>query len=291
MAKTINKEFLNASGQLCQRMSLERILETRDEAHEKLQKFIIDCRKNFSLGAVHVGKDKDLATAENKANRDYDGDMTRVLDYVRSMGVVSNPDSVMEMHEALSDRNSDIMLKHGIVMASANNLFEDPKDFTGYRCLNYKLAIPVGNNEVFDKEHHIVELQIVAKQLEALYKVTHPFKRKAEDLYTEKENLEIAFEELHGTPESLHDLADTGDLSPEMHGVLENHERQIKAIKTEMSKNQAACRYHNGTTARDAGYDELLDPASRSKHEVSRTREQKLEAHAYELLFDRIEPE
>ncbi len=291
MAKTINEEFLNARGQLCQQIPYERILATRDAAHEKLHEFIIDCKKNFGLTHVHVGDDKDEQTAINKANRDYDGDRTRVLDYVRSMGVVDNPNSVIEMLDALSDPNSDVMLKHGVIVASSNNLFEDPKDHTGYRCLNYKLAFPVGSNKELEQERHIVEFQVVARQLEGLYKTTHPFKRTAEDLHTHRTELENAFEERHGSIETLHELADAGALSPEKQGILDQHERTIKEIRKEMSKNQAACRYYNGTTARDAGYDILLSPEHRSKHEVNRTREQKLEAQAYDLIYGRWDAE
>jgi hypothetical protein len=49
-----------------------------------------------------------------------------------------------------------------------------------------------------------------------------------------------------------------------------------KLEKREAAYNFAACRLHNGRVARDAGYDILLKPELRGRHELTRNREIKL---------------
>jgi len=269
----ISSHFHDKKGCLCQRMPIERIIETQDIARENLKNMLIDIVKEVSNnGGVCdfiLGPNKKLDVARNKANRDYDGDITRVTDFVRAKIVVVTPEQVEGIKSLMSGGSLDTELtqKHGIKVteesdttvtfdtpqkrpefmqhhncevARQSDFFEDPKDFTGYRCINYKLAVPVGKDSVGAEDFQIVELQIVAEQIEAVYDKTHPYKRAAEEILDKE-------------------------------GELTQEDRKRAAY------NFAACRYHNGLAARDAGYDKLLKPEVRSKIALTRNRELKLE--------------
>lgn len=219
-------------------MDYQRIVETREEANEAFRAFLLDSKIQLGLHQAFVGPLKDLAAADNKAKREYNGRPELVTDYVRGKVVVCTPEEVIAIKETFSNQKSDLMYKHGIHIVQCTDFFEDPKDFTGYRALNYKLAVPVGDNE-----YHVVELQVVAAQIEAVYDLTHPYKAAAE---------------------AIHDLAAT-----------EGREL-TKAEKREAAYNYAACRLYNGVEAREAGYDRLLLPELHGKHALTRNRQIKL---------------
>ncbi len=246
---------------LCQSIAMDRILETQEEARDNLQAMLVD----LMIAANHnnydnencdffIGPNKRLDVAQNKANRDYDGDPTRVTDYVRAKVVVTSPEQVETIQEILSEsyerssvssdagytKRSEIAQEHDVHVARAINFFENPKDSTGYRCINYKLAVPVGDKKSgMNQEYQVVELQVVAKQLEDVYDVTHPHKRAAEEILDKQED-------------------------------LTHEDRQRVAY------NFGACRYYNGLAARDAGYDKLLLPEVRSSHNLTKNRELRL---------------
>ena len=276
--QSVSEPFHDNRGVLCQRLPIDRVIETQDEARENLKNLLIDLVKevavNGGLCQFILGPNKDINVAKNKANRDYGGDMTRVTDFVRGKVIVVTPEQIEDIKRLMSgngmqsemqnkhhmrviqetdttvefdqpQRRPEFMQKHNSHVARATDFFEDPKDFTGYRCINYKLAIPVGDQRPSEEEFQIVELQIVAEQIEAVYDKTHPYKRAAEE------------------------ILDKDDLTQE--------------DRREAAYNFAACRYHNGLAARDAGYDKLLKPELRSKVALTRNRELKLRGMIDEL--------
>lgn len=226
------------SGAACQTLPYERVIATREQANHIFLLFLRDCKIQLRLHDAFVGPLKDLETAEKKAEREYQGRKELVTDYVRGKVVVRTPDEVLALKETMSRSNSELMSRHGIKFVHMTDFFEDPKDFTGYRALNLKLAVPVG-----DDDYQVVELQVVADQIEAIYDVTHPHKAAAE---------------------SIHDRAH-----------LEKRDL-TKEERREAAYNFAACRLYNGRASRDAGYDILLKPNLRSRHELTRNRELKL---------------
>lgn len=239
LTEEVSKRFHDqVSGNPCQRMTYERIVETREEANQAFLNFLRDCKRQLRLHDAFVGPLKDLTAAENKANREYNGRRDLVTDYVRGKVVVRSPEEVAAIKETFRNARSDLMDKHGIYLVHLTDFFEDPKDFTGYRALNYKLAVPVKGGD-----YQVVELQVVAEQIEEIYDLTHPYKAAAE---------------------AIHDRA-------------EAEGRELtKDERREAAYNFAACRLHNGSVARDAGYDVLLKPELRGRHELTRNREIKL---------------
>lgn len=219
-------------------LSVKRLIETQDVATERLKAFQIDINK--SAGTRHkTGKPKKLDRAKNKANTDYDGDMQRVTDYARGKMIVDSPDQVRAITAMLDDKNSDLLREHGICVVSKRDYFAEPKEQTGYRCINYKLAVPVGEDENFDVERQVVELQVVASQIEKINSLTHPFKRRGEDIHTR------AVDEGRDPDQ---------DEAYEMHLCF------------------ATSRYYNGLVSGNNGYDELLKPSQRGKFEMTPTR-------------------
>lgn len=245
-ADEVSQRFRDStSGTPCQLMPYERILETRPEANEVLLGFLRNCKRELRLHDAFTGPLKDLTAAEKKAKRDYNGRSELVTDYVRGKVVVRTPEEIKALKQTLGNRNSDLMHNSGIYLVHMTDFFEDPKDLTGYRALNCKLAVPVSGGD-----YHVVELQVVAEQIEKIYDQTHPYKARAE---------------------ALHDQA-----------ASEGREL-TKGEKREAAYSFTACRLFNGRVARDAGYDELLKPEVRSKHELSRHREIKLQGMVDDL--------
>ena len=223
----------------CQTMSYERILETRGEVNIAFSKFLSDAKRQLGLHDAFAGPLKDLEADEKKADREYGGNKELVTDYVRGKGIVRTPEEIIKIKEALLDKYSELMEKHGVLLVQMTDFFEDPKDFTGYSALNIKLAVPVGK----EGEYQVVEWQVVADQIEAVYDITHPYKAAAE---------------------AIHDRA------------AEEGRELTKEERREAAYNFAACRLYNGQARRDAGYDILLKPELVGKHALTRNREIKL---------------
>ena len=178
-ADEVSQRFRDStSGTPCQLMPYERILETRSEANEVLLGFLRNCKRELRLHDAFTGPLKDLTAAEKKAKRDYNGRSELVTDYVRGKVVVRTPEEIKALKQTLGNRTSDLMHNSGIYLVHMTDFFEDPKDLTGYRALNCKLAVPVSGGD-----YHVVELQVVAEQIEKIYDVTHPYKARAEALH------------------------------------------------------------------------------------------------------------
>lgn len=234
-------QFLDAAGRPYQKLPHDRILATNETADKVLQNLITACIDQMDFSNCEHGKPKKDDRARAKAKRDYNGDMRYITDYRRAKLSVRSAEVVRDIMEG--DTFQKILDQLGIVLVSANNLFENPKDLTGYRCLNMKLAMPVGINEQTKEiEHNIVELQIVADQIEALYDWTHPLKAAAEDYLTTAKDRKLT-----------------------------KVERNYPHILFQ------ACRYYNGIAAREAGYDVLLSEEHRDKHVITPERQASME--------------
>ena len=243
--------FKNASGQPYQPLEEQNIIETQSIARNILQDLIMICIDKLDIISVEVGDYKELTRAFAKAVRDYNGDMRRVTDYVRAKIVINSPQAVLNILNGNEFQEALDML--GIKIVSLNNLFEEPKDNTGYRCLNYKLAIPVDHDPTTkEMRYHIVELQVVAEQLEAIYNTTHPYKSSAEAIMTHAANR-----------------------------VLTRQEATLQHL------NFKACRYYNGVAMRDAGFDELL--RDESKYAITDYTKERME-RSLNLMYDLFTP-
>ncbi|MGH1402704.1 MAG: hypothetical protein ACRBDL_00520 [Alphaproteobacteria bacterium] len=270
----ISDKFKDAHGNVRQPLSYERILETCDTAHQKLHDFLVDCNKSFDGISFHVADDKNPITAANKAMRDYGGDKRRVTDYVRGKTMVQSPDTI----RALTGRDFEhLMHKHGIEVAGMNNYFKEPKDDTGYRCINYKLAIPVGVDKNGDIEQHIVELQVVAAQIEKRCEETHKYKRRAEEAGNQ---IELLMQKYGNVRELKYREIHNDKLTPEEKERLTAFEYEAKPYRKIAQLNYAASRLINGQTARGSdpktNYEALLDPDQKSKHFLFPGREEHL---------------
>ncbi len=223
----LNKKFTDAaSGLLIQPLSYDRVLETREQARAALQNLLIECNKRYEDFSFVVGDNKDTNTAKKKAIRDYGGEKRCVTDYVRSKGSVNSPETI----KALTSRDFEHLLhENGIEIAAMNNYFHEPKDQTGYRCVNMKLAVPVNKER---SEYHIVELQIVAEQIEAVYDQTHDYKRRAEEAEDKIARLEVERKYGGVYMSDLKEMALTGQqLSNAENNALQDFETEIKFAK------------------------------------------------------------
>lgn len=270
----VNQAFQTASGKAIQRLSYDRIVETRPAARESLGALLVKISKAIKGIDFDFGPDKDLGVAENKAHRDYKGDMKRVTDYVRAKITVDNVNAI----RYFSSREFEHLLyENDIHIAEVNDYFSDPKDQTGYRCMNFKLAVPVGRDSKGNTEHQVVELQIVADQIEKVYDQTHVYKRRAEDAETRifqhmRENniYELKAKELSGER-----------LTREEEAQLKSFDILIKPLKTISRLNYAACRLINGQASRSDNpkydFQSLIAPEHKSKHFLYPGRESNLE--------------
>lgn len=235
----IKGDFKNSTEKPIQQMSFDRLMETRDEAREKMAAFLHDLSKQVGFVDTIVDHDgKSLNRIYQKAREDYGGNPRYVNDPERCKGVGDNPFQILKAKSEVTNPNSEIMLKHGAELVYMNDQFDEPKKETGYRCINCKISFPVGDQQ----ERHTVEVQIVAKQIEEVYEKTHEY------LETSRDVAEKARER---------------ELTPEETRII--------------SYCAAGCRYENGIASRENGYDELLDQRKRSVYELSHTRQNNME--------------
>lgn len=230
---------------------------------------IIDSLKDLCCSDTgSLGDDKTDASIERKADLCYGGDSLFVTDRVRGKIVVTDPEQVQMIIETIDD----VLKKYGATY-KCMNFFEDPKDATGYRCLNYKIKVPfpkgieskigeinedrlkedkqyrteiaerylgilngLSPEELTNAEYRIDEIQAVAKQLEDIYHLTHPYKRRAENIDRQAKNREMTKEE-----------------------------KRIKAYCN------AACSYYNAVVTRV--YDVMIKDAVKHEHILQPDRE------------------
>lgn len=255
-----NEHGRNTRAVCRQGMPLERVIETTPAA-----RFILDCviHTLMDQGCADdgfLGDNKEQGTYIKKALRDYQGDVLRVTDFVRGKSVVGQPVQVPKFKE-----NIDSVLEcFGLRVddkggrPGRNDFFADPKDQTGYRCLIYKIRIPMwalkaaaelmksgdvldmvqnssrtakaiwalkGDDIKEDDEFQVVELQVVPQQIEEIYRKTHPYKRRAEDIDLLARSRELTL-----------------------------HEQRVKTYCYRM------CKQMNSDVAEKSGYNRLLLP-------------------------------
>lgn len=246
----IAKRFWDDAGEYVSNvLSLERIVDTQDVATQRLKDFQIAI--NQAAGTKHkTGKPKKLDRAEDKAKSDYKGDMQRVTDYARGKMIVDSPEQVKAIAAILDDRNSELLQEHGICVVSKKDYFADPKENTGYRCMNYKIAIPVGEDDNWETERQVVELQVVASQIEKINDLTHPFKRRGEDIVAK---------------------------------CVDEERDPDKEERYEVFLCFATSRYYNGLISGNNGYDVLLDPDKRQRFAMSPAKQENELRHVRNL--------
>jgi len=270
----IGCQFDTIKGSIRQPLPYDKVIETRPQAREKLKELLIESSKNIKGIHFEIGPDKDLETANNKAIRDYNGDKRAVTDYVRAKICVDSPDQVRAL---TGEEFQDIMNDNDVHVVKMNNYFSDPKDRTGYRCLNYKLAIPIGIDEQDNQQYHYVELQVVAEQIEAVYDETHEYKRRAENA----ENEIAAFMHEHGIYELKNKEISEGDLTKEEEALLRIADITIKPLRKISKLNYATCYLLNSMAAKGDGneennYETLLDPDKAAKHRLTPGKKERL---------------
>ncbi len=170
----------DSHGHAKQRMSFERMVETHHTATERLASAMIDIRRDTGA-SLKIGKPKELGRAEDKIKDDYKGDASLLCDMARGKIIVDSPEQIQTMQENLPD----LLAMHGMFVVQESDYFKTPKAQTGYSCLNFKIAVPVGEDDKGQAEYQICELQVVAEQIEAVSKQSHFFKRKSEDITAE----------------------------------------------------------------------------------------------------------
>lgn len=244
----LNKKFLDASqSRIIQQIPYDRVLATRPEAREALFNFVIDLKKQTGFCDYGIGDTKSEERINQKifedGERGYKGDRLYVTDHERMKIVTQTPQEVTSLLNELNATYSDSMSRHKAELAGLNNLFANPKEKTGYRCVNSKIAFYVGDNEP-----HIVELQITAASIDALYNKTHKI-------------LEI----------------NRSIAANAQHRRLTKEEQMIRAYC------DAACRYFHGKAAREGNYDILLAPQYYAKHAMTPTREHNQENMIFAL--------
>lgn len=172
------KSLRDANGHARQSLSYDRMVETQDIATDNLAKALIDIRRNTRAHQFKVAKPKTEKSSRRKIMSDYYGDESLLCDKARGKLIVDSPKQI----EALQDKLPELLEAHGMFVVQESDYFEKPKARTGYSCLNYKIAVPVGEDADGKTEYQISELQVVAKQIEAVSKQSHYFKRQAENL-------------------------------------------------------------------------------------------------------------
>lgn len=185
-----------------------------------------------------VGPNKKLGKAEEKARNYYHGDLSRIADWNRGKLVIASPDEYRKLKNFFSSKNADYLKnKFGLTVEISTDFFEDPKDSTNYRAINYKISLPTGPK----KEPVIVELQVVAEQIEAIYEHTHKFKGEAEAIYDR-----IATDDAHFQKSGIREI------TPEKRAWLLQRAADFMLV----------CKYRNYEAAVNAGYhdDEILSP-------------------------------
>ena len=261
--------FGEVNGEVKPRQTLTpaQIKDTASEANTKLSTFLTDCRSKIpGLSDAFVGPLKNHEVAKLKAERDYRGDLSFVCDNVRGKAIVNSAQQVLSLKQVLDDPKNGLLHKHGMFVVHGTDFFADPKEPTGYRALNYRIAVPVEGG------HHLVELQVVAEQIEAVYTLTHPHKRAIEMIY------DGAVEKIPQY-DSKFNLLTSESSDP----LFTYEQRQLnKAERTEVAYHTAKLALINGNAAKE--YHCLVRPDLSGKYEMNPIRKRKLEERvlAYE---------
>lgn len=241
----------NERGDLRQVMELEELYNTCDETRLKLGRFLLDVLYASGASDAYVGPNKDKDSAIRKIDQRYDGDSRCLTDVVRGKVIIDDSEQLGAVIDMFKNADSGPLKEGGIKVALEKNNFEEPKPYTGYRGLSYKLSIPTGN----DDKPHVVELQIVSTAMESVYDMTHEHKRAAEDIYR--------------------DAARDYKAGLREESALTDEELELATY------HYAVCEYYNSKIAHEEGYDRFLkDP---DRHAFTPEKEAELVAHMAEI--------
>lgn len=187
--------IVNGKRKTKQVITAEQAIQTRRQARAKLANFLREVYESIpELDSAYAGPNKKPWVAELKAARDYGDDMTFICDFVRGMIVCNDARQAKTVFKILSNSNHPLMKKHGILSISHANFFEDPKEPTAFRAYNFRLAVPVKLKDGTES-HQVVELLVTPRQLNEIYKITHPYKEKYEEIYNKANGRELTQEE------------------------------------------------------------------------------------------------
>ncbi len=267
----------NDRGEPRQVMKLDELYDTSEETRDKLAVLIANVMGDADVDEGFVGPNKKKEDAVKKVDHRFDGDARYLTDVVRGKVIIDNVDQLETIIGIFKDPESDILKDAGVEVVQEKNNFETPKDYTGYRGLSYKLAIPTGD----DNKPHIVELQIVSKAMEmgndttfildktidpendeaandarmSIYDGTHYHKRMAENLYRNAARDYKA-------------------------GTREDPSLTDEELET-ATKHYAVCVYYNSKIAHEEGYDRFL--IDKEKHAFNSDKEKELVAHMADI--------
>ncbi len=194
-------------------------VEETEEKFKRIGKFLEEATQGkFVLGPV-----KERSRAEDKIATDYAGKATLITDIVRAKIIVYSPEAIDVLRNMLdTTEDADEYLSNccnDAYCAQMRDYFSEPKLETGYRAINAKIAIPLDE----EGEFHLVELQVVHHDIEAIYDKTHKHMVEAQKIAKEYRNEQIPNDEAF-----------------------------------RMAAHYAVCRYENGCAAKHSGLDALL---------------------------------
>lgn len=252
-------------------LSVEKVQEYINITQAQLELIIKAAIDDCELTAGgFVGPNKKLGKAEEKARNDYHGDLSRIADWNRGKLVISSAEEYRKVKEFFSSKNADYLKnKFGLTVEKSTDFFEDPKDSTNYRAINYKISLPSGPK----KEPVIVELQVVAEQIEAIYEHTHKFKGEAEAIY---DRIATDDEKFTKTGERT--------FTPEKRAWLLQRAADFMLV----------CKYRNYEAAVNAGYhdDEILSPNRTNNDEFNlHDKNLRKKIHVIERALGEFNPE
>ncbi|PCJ99426.1 MAG: hypothetical protein COA45_05145 [Zetaproteobacteria bacterium] len=245
--KDIISVSFNKQGDLLQVMELDELYATSAETRFKVGAFLLHILDEANVSDAFMGPNKNKEDAERKIDQRFDGDSRCITDIVRGKIVIDTSDQLAAIMSIFRNPDTGPLKEAGIKVELEKNNFENPKPYTGYRGLSYKISVPTGD----DGKPHVVELQIVSTAMEAVYDMTHEHKRAAEDIYRN-----AARDYKAGTRK---DPA----LTDEELDMATHH--------------YAVCEYYNAKIAHEEGYDRFLEDEER--HAFTPEKEKELIAH------------
>ncbi|PCJ02368.1 MAG: hypothetical protein COB14_02390 [Alphaproteobacteria bacterium] len=237
----------NENGDLLQVMDLDELYDTCEETRLKAGRLLSQVLEASKAADAFMGANKDKASAIRKINQRFDGNPHCITDIVRGKIIVDTSEQLDAVMAVFRDTDSGPLKKANIKVELEKNNFEEPKPYTGYRGLSYKLSVPTGNAD----KPHVIELQIVSTAMEAKSGMTHKHKRAAEDIYR------------NATEDYDAGTRKDPALTDEELALAQHH--------------YAVCDYHNSKIAHEEGYDRFLkDP---DRHAFTPEKETELVAH------------
>lgn len=241
------REKFDSRGNLLQVMGLDELYETSAETRNKVGAFLLNILDEANVSDAFMGPNKNKEDAEKKINQRFDGDSRCITDIVRGKIIIDTSDQLASIMSIFRNPDTGPLKKAGIEVDLEKNNFQNPKAYTGYRGLSYKIAVPTGD----DGKPHVVELQIVSTAMESVYDMTHEHKRAAEDIYRN-----AARDYKAGTREDP---------------ALTDEELELA------THHYAVCEYYNAKITHEEGYDRFLEDPER--HALTLDKEKELVAH------------